>query len=135
MIPFLRQIHRSLEEVNRVIKEPLKRWLFQKFPRSPALRMMSTITIVITKMSSVRFFKYEGAGNDFIFIDVRAKNALKKVLSAAGVSSSSQLAKKLCTRNEAVGADGLVLIQRSIECDFGWDFYNSDGSHAEMCGN
>ena len=34
-----------------------------------------------------------------------------------------------------MGADGLILIERSQKADFKWRFYNSDGSEAEMCGN
>ena len=35
----------------------------------------------------------------------------------------------------SVGADGLILIETSDKADFRWQFYNSDGSRAEMCGN
>jgi diaminopimelate epimerase len=34
-----------------------------------------------------------------------------------------------------VGADGLILIERSKKADFKWRFYNADGSEADMCGN
>jgi diaminopimelate epimerase len=35
----------------------------------------------------------------------------------------------------SVGADGLIFIEDSAAADFGWNFYNADGSVAEMCGN
>jgi diaminopimelate epimerase len=35
----------------------------------------------------------------------------------------------------AIGADGVILIEPSRKADFRWDFYNADGSRAEMCGN
>lgn len=69
-----------------------------------------------------------GAGNDFILIDNR--NNLFQL-------EPSQVAK-LCHRQKGIGADGLVLWQKSKDpdkADWSWDFYNSDGSSAEMCGN
>ena len=41
----------------------------------------------------------------------------------------------MCNRTEGIGADGLVVLVPSSEADFKWQFYNSDGSHADMCGN
>jgi diaminopimelate epimerase len=41
----------------------------------------------------------------------------------------------LCARRFSVGADGLILIQKSSRADFSWRFYNADGSEAAMCGN
>ena len=46
-----------------------------------------------------------------------------------------QFAANICQRKISVGADGLILIEKSDVADFKWDFYNSDGSVAEMCGN
>jgi diaminopimelate epimerase len=34
-----------------------------------------------------------------------------------------------------VGADGLIVLLPHNEVDFEWQFYNADGSEAEMCGN
>jgi diaminopimelate epimerase len=45
------------------------------------------------------------------------------------------LAKKLCHRQNGIGADGLVVLLPHKQYDFEWEFYNSDGSHAAMCGN
>ena len=47
----------------------------------------------------------------------------------------SELAKKLCHRQNGVGADGLVVLLPHEKYDFEWEFYNSDGSTADMCGN
>jgi diaminopimelate epimerase len=41
----------------------------------------------------------------------------------------------VCRRKFSVGADGLILIENSETADFRWQFYNGDGSRAEMCGN
>lgn len=67
--------------------------------------------------------KYSANGNDFvIFHDNKKKERY-------------ELAKILCHRQEGVGADGLIVIVPHAEYDFEWEFYNSDGSHADMCGN
>jgi len=67
--------------------------------------------------------KYNASGNDFIiYHDSQARDR-------------SKLAKLLCHRQKGVGADGLVVLIPHAEYDFEWDFYNSDGSYAAMCGN
>ncbi len=79
------------------------------------------------KMDRITFFKFSGSGNDFIIIDNRDKvvdeSNLKKFIS------------KVCRRQMAVGADGLILVEKSDLVDFKWRFFNSDGGRAEMCGN
>ena len=74
----------------------------------------------------VQFTKMNGAGNDFVVIDNRNDY----------VSLSSDQIMQLCHRQRGVGADGLILFRKSeSEADWAWDFYNADGSDAEMCGN
>ncbi len=67
--------------------------------------------------------KYSASGNDFVIF-----HTLKK-------ENRSTLAKKLCDRQNGVGADGLIVILPHEEFDFEWQFYNADGSEASMCGN
>lgn len=67
--------------------------------------------------------KYSGNGNDFIMFVAQEK------------SDRSALAKTLCHRQNGVGADGLVVLLPHKKYDFEWEFYNSDGSVADMCGN
>ncbi len=67
--------------------------------------------------------KYSANGNDFIFFIAKEK------------ADRSELAKKLCHRQNGVGADGMVVLLPHPEYDFEWDFYNADGSYAAMCGN
>ncbi|WP_033760467.1 diaminopimelate epimerase [Helicobacter pylori] len=69
------------------------------------------------------FYKYSGSGNDFL-ITQRFKK-----------KDFSNLAKQVCHRHEGFGADGLVVVLPSKDYDYEWDFYNSDGSQAGMCGN
>ncbi|WP_456388327.1 diaminopimelate epimerase [Desulfolithobacter sp.] len=73
------------------------------------------------------FVKMSGTGNDFIIIDHR------KPLIDPGAQSA--FARLVCRRKFSVGADGLILIEESEVADFRWQFYNADGSLAEMCGN
>jgi diaminopimelate epimerase len=68
-----------------------------------------------------------GSGNDFILVDNRR--------GAVGPAAGPALARRLCTRRFSVGADGLILIERSREADFRWRFFNADGSEPAMCGN
>ncbi|MFW2365195.1 MAG: diaminopimelate epimerase [Desulforhopalus sp.] len=75
----------------------------------------------------IAFEKMSGTGNDFIIIDNRSLCIPKE--------EQPELARKICRRRFSVGADGLILIEKSSKADFGWSFYNADGSVAEMCGN
>ena len=80
-----------------------------------------------TSMKRLSFWKMSGSGNDFIVIDNR------RGVVAAG--AGPDLARSLCTRRFSVGADGLILIEKSGVADFAWRFFNADGSEAAMCGN
>lgn len=72
----------------------------------------------------MKFVKYQATGNDFILIDNR--------------SGEIQLSKnqiiKLCDRKFGIGADGVILIEKSDSTDFTVNYYNSDGSQS-LCGN
>ena len=67
--------------------------------------------------------KYSANGNDFVMFIAQEKE------------DRSALAQKLCHRQNGVGADGLVVLLPHKKYDFEWEFYNSDGSEADMCGN
>lgn len=75
----------------------------------------------------VAFEKMSGTGNDFIIIDNRTGIITHEEQAA--------FAARVCRRMFSVGADGLILIENSGTADFRWQFYNADGSVAEMCGN
>ena len=75
----------------------------------------------------IDFYKMSGSGNDFILVDNRANIIEAEV--------APELARNLCRRKVSVGADGLILIENDDEVDFRWNFFNADGSKAEMCGN
>lgn len=71
----------------------------------------------------MEFFKYHGAGNDFILV---------KTLGSYTIET---LAKALCHRRFGIGADGIMLPENSEVADVKMVYYNSDGSYATMCGN
>lgn len=86
-------------------------------------------------MKSINFSKFSGAGNDFIIIDNREK--------LIPDTAMPEMAKKICKRKLSAGADGLIFIEHPLKIsetakdhvDFKWQFFNADGSRAEMCGN
>jgi diaminopimelate epimerase len=69
--------------------------------------------------------KMHGAGNDFVL----ANGADVPLEQRAGLSAA------LCRRRTSIGADGLILVTRLSASSVDVDFYNPDGSRAEMCGN
>ena len=73
------------------------------------------------------FVKMNGAGNDFILIDNRSGR----------IRLNSEQVVRLCHRQRGIGADGLFLLvpNHSGKAEWSWEFFNSDGSAADMCGN
>lgn len=71
------------------------------------------------------FSKMHGAGNDFIVADERA----------GAWPRDAAFIKSICDRHRGAGADGLILLSGNAADAFRMDFFNSDGSSAEMCGN
>lgn len=74
---------------------------------------------------NMRFYKYQGAGNDFLIADNR---------DGAILLTPEQIAS-LCDRRYGVGADGLMMLEKSELHDFRMVYFNSDGSGGMMCGN
>ena len=76
---------------------------------------------------AIQFTKMSGSGNDFIIIDNRVPvmDDAKKV----------DFVRRVCDRKMSIGADGVIFVENSDRADIKWDFYNDDGSTAEMCGN
>ena len=76
----------------------------------------------------MRFWKMNGAGNDFIILN----NTEERLPE----TDFPRIARTLCERRLSLGADGLMVIEKPLrDGDFRMLFYNSDGSLGEMCGN
>jgi diaminopimelate epimerase len=74
----------------------------------------------------LEFYKYQGAGNDFVMVDNRSGFFPKE---------NTQLIEHLCDRRFGIGGDGLILLENDTDTDFKMVYYNSDGNQSSMCGN
>lgn len=85
---------------------------------------------------SPAFTKMSGTGNSFLITDSRTAES-RASLTSHFQKPRPEIARQLCSPERGGGADGLIFIDeaRSEEAAFRWDFYNADGSSAEMCGN
>lgn len=95
-------------------------------------------------MTVVKITKMQGCGNDFVFMDYEEyEKACGYISSIRGTGKVTKdecleyLSKRLCDRHFAIGADGLIIPfpSDSSEADIAWEYYNSDGTSAQMCGN
>ena len=73
----------------------------------------------------IPFWKYHGAGNDFILMDDR-KNQY---------SFGQEQIKHFCDRHLSIGADGLMLLKDATNADFSMTYFNADGKEGTLCGN
>ena len=74
----------------------------------------------------LRFYKMNGAGNDFIVIDNRNLDT----------NLDTETIEALCDRHRGIGADGLLAVEPAEKgADYKFRYYNADGGEAEMCGN
>ena len=72
------------------------------------------------------FFKMQGLGNDYVYIDcINGKEPI----------DIKNLTNRLSNRHFGVGSDGLILLCKSKVADLKMRMFNSDGSEAQMCGN
>lgn len=76
-------------------------------------------------MTTIRFSKMHGAGNDYIYVDT-TRYPIEHPAKAAIAWSAP---------HTGIGSDGLVLIGKSDVADFSMRIFNADGSEARMCGN
>jgi diaminopimelate epimerase len=78
-------------------------------------------------VTPLRFYKLQGAGNDFVLLDT-----LAQPLPECDFAS---LARRLCDRRFGAGADGLLVVEPPDNADYRMRIVNADGSEATMCGN
>jgi len=76
-------------------------------------------------MPTIKFTKMVASGNDFVVIESHKSK----------VASHKSLAKKICDRKYSVGADGILVLEKSRAADIKMRIFNPDGSEAQMCGN
>lgn len=74
----------------------------------------------------IHFYKYQGAGNDFILIDNRTLNFDHQ---------RPEVISSLCDRRFGIGGDGIMFLQNKEGFDFEMVYYNADGQPSSMCGN
>lgn len=74
----------------------------------------------------IKFYKYQGTGNDFVLVDNREGNF---------PTLDVKTVKNICDRNFGIGADGFIQLNTKEGYDFEMVYYNADGSESTMCGN
>jgi diaminopimelate epimerase len=72
----------------------------------------------------IPFVKAHACGNDFLIID-----------EPLAQRRHAELARKLCSRNTSVGADGIEFLDRKPNGELFLRLFNADGSEAELSGN
>lgn len=77
-------------------------------------------------MKRFSFYKYSGAGNDFILIDEKEN---------PGFRINVDLVRKICSRRTSIGADGVLFFYECEGHDYSLDYYNADGSTGMLCAN
>jgi diaminopimelate epimerase len=77
----------------------------------------------------IPFFKYHGAGNDFIIINESQQRYFEKLQNPQAIIAA------MCERRFGIGADGLMLLRQHPDFNFQMIYYNSDGRPSTMCGN
>ena len=73
----------------------------------------------------LNFWKYEGAGNDFVLLDLRNAN----------FEPTKEFIHAICSPRTGIGADGAMVLSHSEVADFAMRYFNADGPEATMCGN
>lgn len=76
-------------------------------------------------MTEYSFFKFSGAGNTFAIA----------WSSLVNQSIKPQQIMHIANPVNGFSVDGVLVVTKHSEREYSWDFYNSDGSRAEMCGN
>jgi diaminopimelate epimerase len=75
-------------------------------------------------MKAIKFTKMVASGNDFIITELKGRGPALR-----------NLVRHMCDRRYGIGADGLLLLEKSKKADIRMRIFNVDGSEAQMCGN
>jgi len=78
--------------------------------------------------ATIPFVKAHACGNDFLILE-----------EAVAGGAHAALARRLCSRNTGIGADGIEFLDREparrANCEIFLRLFNADGSEAELSGN
>lgn len=74
---------------------------------------------------NLHFYKMQGAGNDYVYVDCFAQR----------VEDPAALSRRISDRHFGIGSDGLILLLPSDKADLRMQMFNADGSEGKMCGN
>lgn len=80
----------------------------------------------MTQLTNISFIKISVTGNDFILLDNR-----DDLFTGDEVNFFHQI----CQRRTSIGADGVLLLEKSEQYHFRLRYFNADGRESEMCGN
>jgi diaminopimelate epimerase len=78
------------------------------------------------KSKKIKFAKMSATGNDFILFDNR---------DGVFKGDEQPYFHHICQRRFSIGADGVILLERSRSADFNYRHFNSDGFPVKICGN
>jgi diaminopimelate epimerase len=83
--------------------------------------------VVQAHLRGLPLYKMTGSGNDFVMVDGRITTPAEW---------TAQDIQAVCARGTGIGADGLVFVSPGSQpLSARMTYFNSDGSHAAMCGN
>jgi diaminopimelate epimerase len=90
-------------------------------PRTKSFRFAMSRRI---EPAMIPFVKAHACGNDFLIIE-----------ESVAARAHAELARRLCSRNTSVGADGIEFLEWRADGTFFLRLFNADGSEAELSGN
>src|ERR1700680_4627256 len=90
----------------------------------PRTRSLRSATKKRIERTMIPFVKAHACGDDFLILE-----------EAVAGRAHADLARKLCSRNTSVGADGIEFLERRANGEFFLRLFNADGSEAELSGN
>src|SRR5450755_4721125 len=93
-------------------------------PAMPPIRSLRSATKKRIERTMITFVKAHACGNDFLILE-----------EAVAGHAHAALARKLCSRNTSIGADGIEFLERRGNGEFFLRLFNADGSEAELSGN
>jgi diaminopimelate epimerase len=76
-------------------------------------------------MAAIPFIKASACGNDFLLVE----------RGTTAEADLAELTRRMCDRNEGVGADGVEWLSADPHADVRAHLVNADGSEAELSGN